>query len=1464
MKQRKSLRITCLSALFMCTALANAELRIAPGDLVIGAAAADQSGASVASGDGTSLVVWTDNRANPYSAYAWSEYETSRDIYGVRIDESGTVLDAVPIAIAPARSIQNSPKVSWNGTHWLVVFESMDLSGTGFYYQESLEAVRVATTGEVLDPQPIKLFDLTPAGASYWDVASDGGNWVIANEGCSASGDIVAVRVSPDGVMLDGPTHTLVAGTYYMRSNIRLAYSDGVFLMTYDDGSFGVKAVRFDSALDLLDGGPLPLAVSALDALAGSDDGFYAVWNQQFPDFSVHVVGSRISVVGTLLDGGGVDFSGGEQPYAYAATDVSWDGMNWTITWATIDSTYVARAGNDGNVLGAGSVPVPDVKPGVTAGTGNGGVHLVWTDADGSTLDVAASQIMADNSTTESQILSVGTPTQLRPDVAGGPGGFMLVYASSTGEERRVVAQPFDVAGNPVTTEPVELGEGPLLGGPGTPNVAWNGTVYLVTWANAEGVVAQRLSPGGAKIDDTPFMVMPDCFGRADVASLGTDFLVTGRQFGINTQYVMPVAARVSGDGVVLDPTPLTLGISYLRTSPAVVALGDRWLVAWHRNATHDSPSASSRAAFVPAVGDPTAEFTVHSFFSTSGGNGIFELALASNGDLALLVQSQELSSGVETDLLCHTIDTNGAVGPQTNLTPWAGNQYRPRVAWDGQNFVVVYQDQVNRSAPWSLEQLDARSDLFGLRVDSNGTPVDPGGFTFTAFPTAETDPTVGAFGDSVFLAGAVMMNDGNHAAYRIAYDVVAAGGPVTAINASTIQGDVPLTVDFNTTGSTGDTLSWDFADGTTSNAATVSHTFVEPGEYPVSLTATDAAGRTTTQVRMIRATTPNQLPVATATADPPAGAIPLQVVFSAAGSYDPDGFIGNFEWEFSDGGSYWGSTAYHTFNQPGPQTATLYCYDARGGVGSTTVTVNQQGVNLPPSAQASADPTSGFGPLEVQFNGDSSFDQDGTIVAYEWDFGDGTAANSDQPNPSYTYGSSGSYVATLTVWDDDGDSDSDTVSINVAAAHRVEYGVNLSLGPVYIEHYEQGEQPVAPIVEEQVIDAYGRVAGEANVGFGVNKARVDLTGNNPNDPLNFEYGFATSRYWDALQFDDPELDGSTGYFDVTLYVSGAGYANLSDEFLMSPDTEFDAFWHAVINVTVDGVSGPSGPIQSVFYAGSWYKPLGSNTLTYTGDPLNTYQQTATIEFIYGQPIFMDTFLQVDTHFDNQLAQVGGTLDSVIDLGNSSYWGGISNLRDAQGNPVTSADYFSSSGIDYRVDMTPALEIPVPPAAVAQGGRYVAVTPEASVEPTAISVTSPDYPCMSMFVQDDGSLGTEPVFLMPSTWGTTTISAAEIVPDSTYNVQAVIDVDGEQVYSDLTTVYTWVWGDVDHNESASLADVFLIVKAFQGDFSNVSLELADLEPCIPNGDVNFADIQQGVLAFQGVSFEETGCSVPCQ
>jgi PKD repeat protein len=84
------------------------------------------------------------------------------------------------------------------------------------------------------------------------------------------------------------------------------------------------------------------------------------------------------------------------------------------------------------------------------------------------------------------------------------------------------------------------------------------------------------------------------------------------------------------------------------------------------------------------------------------------------------------------------------------------------------------------------------------------------------------------------------------------------------------------------------------------------------------------------------------------------------------------------------------------------------------GDIGSTEIE------NLPPIANLSAGaPYQGFNSSEIIFNGSLSYDPDGYISLWIWDFGDGT--NGSGMNISHTYHDSGRYTVILTVTDDKG-----------------------------------------------------------------------------------------------------------------------------------------------------------------------------------------------------------------------------------------------------------------------------------------------------------------------------------------------------------------------------------------------------------------------------------------------------------
>ena len=393
----------------------------------------------------------------------------------------------------------------------------------------------------------------------------------------------------------------------------------------------------------------------------------------------------------------------------------------------------------------------------------------------------------------------------------------------------------------------------------------------------------------GTLVDAAPFFIMPG-FGPVDVAALGDVFLVAGHQCGFNCETVTTFAARVRGtDGVVLDSPPLTIGGNFT-SSLAVAAFGGRWLVAYQNNATHDNPAATTQAAFVNADGTHLPEFTAYGTYFTSGGNGIFKMTLAAGPTTAIVVQSQELTSGVETDLVARLINTDGSLGVSFNMTPWIGNQYNPSATWDGNQFVVAYMDQKNRFAPFTLDQLDARGDMFAMRISASGKIRDPQGFAFSLSPAGEVQPSVAGSRGVDWISGSIMRNQAPFATYRIGYDLFGIGGnqwPVAVASGSSSGGDIPLTVNFSSAGSTdpGGSIAgylWDFGDGSTSTDANPAHTYTTPGNYVVTVTVTDNQGAKSVNTVPVAVTAPNIPPVAVATANPPEGAAPLSVVFTA------------------------------------------------------------------------------------------------------------------------------------------------------------------------------------------------------------------------------------------------------------------------------------------------------------------------------------------------------------------------------------------------------------------------------------------------------------------------------------------------------------------------------------------------------------------------------------------------------
>ncbi len=145
----------------------------------------------------------------------------------------------------------------------------------------------------------------------------------------------------------------------------------------------------------------------------------------------------------------------------------------------------------------------------------------------------------------------------------------------------------------------------------------------------------------------------------------------------------------------------------------------------------------------------------------------------------------------------------------------------------------------------------------------------------------------------------------------------------------------------------------------------------------------------------------------------------------------------------------YWDGTAWDALPLPGlPAGATVTwrrlvgagdceawafgSYSTAAGPKRLAIRLLPDGGNRPPVARIGllgAD--SGPAPWEVAFTSAGSDDPDGWIVAWHWDFGDGTTSTAAEPGVR-VYGSPGIYTAALTVTDNEGATASATIPVTV------------------------------------------------------------------------------------------------------------------------------------------------------------------------------------------------------------------------------------------------------------------------------------------------------------------------------------------------------------------------------------------------------------------------------------------------
>lgn len=310
------------------------------------------------------------------------------------------------------------------------------------------------------------------------------------------------------------------------------------------------------------------------------------------------------------------------------------------------------------------------------------------------------------------------------------------------------------------------------------------------------------------------------------------------------------------------------------------------------------------------------------------------------------------------------------------------------------------------------------------------------------------------------------------------------------------LQSAPPFKVDFNASGSydpQGTSIveyKWDFGDRSDIQfGKRISHTFTEVGSYDVKLTIQNRDGVTATKVTRVEVSAEQEGP--TAKISPISkltGDFPYTFEVSAQDSFDPDGRIVSYEWDFGDKTDVqYGEKTSHVYLKPGTYTARLTVTDDTDRVDSTTIDVN---VVTPgkkaPNAILTASPYSGVVPLTVEFDATGSSDQDGELITYKWDFGDGTPPQFTSGKVRHRFENIGTYTIKLIVQDNDGLEDEATTTIavnNILPTAQIKASTESGIAPMEIDF--------SAVESTGFLDEYRWDFGDGTIRYGVDVAHT-------------------------------------------------------------------------------------------------------------------------------------------------------------------------------------------------------------------------------------------------------------------------------------------------------------------------------------------------------------------------------------
>jgi len=259
---------------------------------------------------------------------------------------------------------------------------------------------------------------------------------------------------------------------------------------------------------------------------------------------------------------------------------------------------------------------------------------------------------------------------------------------------------------------------------------------------------------------------------------------------------------------------------------------------------------------------------------------------------------------------------------------------------------------------------------------------------------------------------------------------------PTASISAAPLA-DTPWVIAFDAYGSSDAdgsiaTYSWNFGDGDVASGDYVEHEYLAAGDYTVVLTVIDDSGATAQDQILVTVVDPA-----------PQNTPPVAAISASATER-----LAHFEWDYPADGTAAGFRFYQNgaviceVADPAARAVDCPIYVDSGLVQIWMASFDAAGAESAAVSEIFTFDSTGLfdgtvtgdAPLSVRFSAGTSYDADGTITAYEWNFGDGSVGTGRSIDHVYT--AAGTYTVTLTVTDDAGETSQATTDVTITGNH--------------------------------------------------------------------------------------------------------------------------------------------------------------------------------------------------------------------------------------------------------------------------------------------------------------------------------------------------------------------------------------------------------------------------------------------